>query len=958
MELNQNRIVPMRLFANWETGGDRASTSAVQRMFTMALSRLSINPFPDQQCTLVVTVKLQGYKRTLRSNDFAVTAVNGKLDVDLNISFTIQYPHFLKRKSNILQILLQRRKRYKNRQIPGYKTLAIGTVNLAEILQNGSLREILLYDPDAEKEELPTNNLCIGRLLLASCQSQAFEVENEVVTVQRIKEKYIESGGEEEEESSTDMPYSDNDHDQIPDSARSRDHHKRRMKMRDDTTRQRKLAARKNLKQKFASLLKKFRLPEEVGVDETSQSAGVAPTAEELEELFEELEDLSDSGPEMVMDNLSIVSNPRPGLRPYFASTSSRELLPAINDDRCQSDESEDEEWSGASEIENNNVVLTGAAAIGNISSFSQKRPASGGVAHRGTALLSSCRATTSLDSSAPLNSNNNNGNSDNRTITQSISSVINANVNNNNDNNNNTTPTTNIPSSSSMGVTVSGGAAVHPLVHTSLTLGSISQSASSNSGNGNGGDHMLASRRKISLAEVKARSDPFTPRTFTISDQLSSVLRDDEPWSVEDRIWICSMAELPMLASLDPSLCLLDCSSFSDCKLLISSIVAKIQKFCNTSSSTPPCTVLGVIGGDRLLSYVLRAYVESLQNKQPDWINFLKFCVISPPSSAIGKTLTLLDGGRSSFFLKDSFERGTSPDYSPTDLKVLTERLRGFSEGATHRLPIGEAMLQFHNKSGEDKDACTQVFVPFLSEVHLGQTDDDYECVLLSARFSDENQVVNVTAPGVGNTTSLYCSPPSSPHSVQRPISDSQDLQIEYWISTNPLGTTGVSDIQQQQQQQQQPMCCSPGIGPSSVGSTVASPPPVAGTVSSSLPASVLSSSSKKDPQPVKCSLRSAFRLFTITRNPHCALLSFQFIKEKKREKMLQKLGMKKGQKSDSETQTPAQTISNVTRLICSGKHPLNVCIDGCSWSGVRFFQTSSQWQTHVKQFPICLPA
>lgn len=60
----------------------------------------------------------------------------------------------------------------------------------------------------------------------------------------------------------------------------------------------------------------------------------MAPTAQELEELFEELEGLSDSGPEMVMDNLSIVSNPRPGLRPYFASTSSREILPAINDER------------------------------------------------------------------------------------------------------------------------------------------------------------------------------------------------------------------------------------------------------------------------------------------------------------------------------------------------------------------------------------------------------------------------------------------------------------------------------------------------------------------------------------------------------------------------------------------------------------------------------------------------
>ncbi|VDM43024.1 unnamed protein product [Toxocara canis] len=106
-----------------------------------------------------------------------------------------------------------------------------------------------------------------------------------------------------------------------------------------------------------------------------------------------------------------------------------------------------------------------------------------------------------------------------------------------------------------------------------------------------------------------------------------------------------------------------------------------------------------------------------------------------------------------------------------------------------------------------------------------------------------------------------------------------------------------------------------------------------------------------------MKCSIRSAFRSFAIVRKPSNVLLSFQFIKEKKKEKMLQKLGMKKGQKSDQEAQTPTQTIGNVARLICSGKHPLNVWIDGCAWSGVRFFQTSAQWQTHVKHFPICMP-
>lgn len=50
-----------------------------------------------------------------------------------SLTFCLQYPHFLKRDANKLQIMLQRRKRYKNRTILGYKTLALGMINMAEV---------------------------------------------------------------------------------------------------------------------------------------------------------------------------------------------------------------------------------------------------------------------------------------------------------------------------------------------------------------------------------------------------------------------------------------------------------------------------------------------------------------------------------------------------------------------------------------------------------------------------------------------------------------------------------------------------------------------------------------------------------------------------------------------------------------------------------------------------------
>lgn len=78
----------------------------------------------------------------------------GILDTELELQFALQYPHFLKRDGNKLLILLQRRKRYKNRTMLGYKTLAEGIINMAQVRhkfwpRNGiaiSLHALKLYN--------------------------------------------------------------------------------------------------------------------------------------------------------------------------------------------------------------------------------------------------------------------------------------------------------------------------------------------------------------------------------------------------------------------------------------------------------------------------------------------------------------------------------------------------------------------------------------------------------------------------------------------------------------------------------------------------------------------------------------------------------------------------------------------------------------------------------------------
>lgn len=91
-----------------------------------------LRPLGSDLASISIAVKMQSSKRTLRSNELQVPP-GGVLDTELELQFALQYPHFLKRDGNKLLVLLQRRKRYKNRTMLGYKTLAEGVINMAQV---------------------------------------------------------------------------------------------------------------------------------------------------------------------------------------------------------------------------------------------------------------------------------------------------------------------------------------------------------------------------------------------------------------------------------------------------------------------------------------------------------------------------------------------------------------------------------------------------------------------------------------------------------------------------------------------------------------------------------------------------------------------------------------------------------------------------------------------------------
>ncbi|KAI8481967.1 Phosphofurin acidic cluster sorting protein 1, partial [Branchiostoma belcheri] len=117
---------------------------------SLTLTRLVVlKPLETDLTSVLIAVKMQSSKRVLRSNEIFIPQ-SGTLDTTLELSFSLQYPHFLKRDSNKLQIMLQRRKRYKNRPVLGFKTLAVGLVNMAQVLQRPMDSDLNMYSKESK----------------------------------------------------------------------------------------------------------------------------------------------------------------------------------------------------------------------------------------------------------------------------------------------------------------------------------------------------------------------------------------------------------------------------------------------------------------------------------------------------------------------------------------------------------------------------------------------------------------------------------------------------------------------------------------------------------------------------------------------------------------------------------------------------------------------------------------
>ncbi|XP_035040108.1 phosphofurin acidic cluster sorting protein 1 [Hippoglossus stenolepis] len=311
--------VPMNLFATWEM--DRSSPSCVPRLCSLTLKKLLVLRELDRELSsVVIAVKIQGSKRTLRSNEYLLPP-DGVMATDLELTFSLQYPHFLKRDANRLHVMLQRRKRYKNRTILGFKTLAVGVINMAEVMQHPTDRAHIL----GLHSNLKNASVRAAELSVLSLSSQPIELEETSghhgnITKALDRSPDMENYWEDDDDSfSSEQEGSD---DAVPpqDMYDDDDDVQGKMKKsRGKMIRTTSLTHQPNFKQKFVALMKRFKVTDEV-LDPVGQSQEVE---EDLDVLYDSLElyNPSDSGPELD-DNESIQSTPKPKLRPFFDGVS------------------------------------------------------------------------------------------------------------------------------------------------------------------------------------------------------------------------------------------------------------------------------------------------------------------------------------------------------------------------------------------------------------------------------------------------------------------------------------------------------------------------------------------------------------------------------------------------------------------------------------------------------------
>ncbi|XP_072407256.1 phosphofurin acidic cluster sorting protein 1-like [Chiloscyllium punctatum] len=630
------------------------------------------------------------------------------------------------------------------------------------------------------------------------------------------------------------------------------------------------ISNQQNIKQKFVALLKRFRVSDEVLALEHVSTEQIQEVEEDLDLLYDSLElyNPSDSGPEME-ETESVLSTPKPKLKPFFegvSQSSSQTEIGSLNSKGSLS-----KELSSPLEPLPSDTPWTFRTKL------QEEIPPELETPELSEQELHSDLNTsvTSLDKPKPLTKGS-------KSESQTIASP-------------------------------SKAEPAHTPKHRRTPLKDRQVSRT------------LGDRANSSDSERSPELSVQVPRKV-VYDQLNQILGADItlPEAVTMVSTVDWQGQYISELLLDQNKTFICTCSLIEVQTCLSSILARIQRYCNCNAQMPRPVKVVAVGGQSYVSAILRFFVEQLANKTSDWLNYLRILIVPLGSHPVTRYMASVDSKYSSLFLDPAWtEVFTKTEAPTTDALDVVGRIMQYISGAhvSLQLPIAEAMLTCKHKSHEDDSY--QKFIPFVGVVKVGiiepcpspagsELEDPVTTVSCAPSTSPPHSSSSALVKEVSST------PPSSPSmggnlsAASASAGEAMGLQVDYWLSHS-------ADRRKEGE--------------------------------------------KRDVN-VKNTLKSAFRSVQVSRLPNGGELSpsvtmSMTVVTKEKNKKVPTIFLSKRPK-EKELDSKSQVIEGISRLICSAKQQhhsmLKVSIDGLDWNDVKFFQLAAQWPTHVKHFPIGL--
>ncbi|XP_056677209.1 phosphofurin acidic cluster sorting protein 2 isoform X9 [Monodelphis domestica] len=797
----------------------------VARLCSLTLKKLVVfKELEKELISVVIAVKMQGSKRILRSHEI-VLPPSGQVETDLALTFSLQ----------VMQ-----------HPTEGGQVLSLCS-NIKEV--TAKVAEIWIFSLSSQ----PIDH-----------DDSTMHSSQKIKSTDNYSEEEYESFSSEQEASDDAVQGQDLDDDEY-DVGKPK-------KQRRSIVRTTSITRQQNFKQKVVALLRRFKVSDEVLDSEQDPGEHVPEVEEDLDLLYDtlDIENPSDSGPEMEDDD-SVLSTPKPKLRPYFeglSHSSSQTEIGSIHSIRShkeppspQMDVPEKTRKHQADSVsdtisynllpqETNQQEDSQETELSTLDVFIEKLPPSGKITKTESLIIPSTRSegkqtgrrgrSTSLKERQPVRPQNERANS-------------------------------------------------------------LDNERSPDTRN-----HLQIPRK-------------------TVYDQLNHILISDDQLPeniilVNTSDWQGQFLSDVLQKHTLPVVC--TCSS-ADIQAAFSTIVSRIQRYCNCNSQPPNPVKIAVAGAQNYLSAVLRLFVEQLSHKTPDWLGYMRFLIIPLGSHPVAKYLGSVDHRYNNFFqdlawrdLFSKLEAHTTVQETPDIVSRITQYIAGAN--CAHQLPIAEAMLTYKQKSPDEESS--QKFIPFVGVVKVGIVEQS------SAASGDSDDaapssssILSSTPPSMSPAAKEASpTPPSSPSVTGSFSSPSQSagvelmgLQVDYWIAAQPVEKKKDTE--------------------------------------------------KKDPFTAKNTLKCTFRSLQVSRLPSSGetiatpTMSMTVVTKEKNKKVM----FLPKKTKDKEIESKSQCIEGISRLICTAKHQQNmlrVLIDGVEWNDVKFFQLAAQWSSHVKHFPICI--